>query len=154
MSGPGWLCSFWISSKSRRMSDSEAMSTWWEERHCEEDVFWRSVMRSSTAVLFVEYVRARWQPWEESSRAQAAPRLEKDRQFGRAGQRCEVVLGRRRGTYPPDAPVIRARRPLISLSTVFGADIFRLLRGPVYAACSRRDEVPTLLLPHLSRNAT
>jgi hypothetical protein len=53
------------------------MSTWWEESFWEVfgDEASSDFIRSSTAALFFEYVRARWQPFWYRSRAMAPPIL-------------------------------------------------------------------------------
>ena len=145
MSGPGWEWEVWSSVKRRAMSVSEAMSIWWEERRWGEGEgdCSREIMRSSTAVLFVEYVRARWQPWEYSSRAQAAPRLCRTCQYD---QKRELCVSKRRWTYPPEAPVTRASRPLSSLSTGFEADILECsasMRGILLTGAGRAFSVAT-----------
>jgi hypothetical protein len=70
------------------------------------------------AVRFVEYVNARWQPWAARSRAQAAPMLD----FIMISLViCKLTKGvwEKGLSYPPEAPVIKARRPDILLSTIF-----------------------------------
>lgn len=90
----------------------------------------RSATKLSRLVLFVLYVSAREAPFAKRSRAHAAPILY-------LGEWMLIMMDVSAiGSYPPEAPVIRASRPLISLSiTMVEEDV--VCCGPLLYVQSR-----------------
>lgn len=116
-----WPCSKSICWNIVSISSLDPTSTWWIEMRSFCVAFLECI---SATILFkdvklVEYVKARWTPCCASCCAQAAPILKPEN--WRKSASCPCINGQYHA-YPPDAPVITANLPRMSLNAIF-ADI-------------------------------